>query len=59
MKLISFDDKKWIVVAIIETSRVEDPKQEKEKWNADIILRKGSSYYFCKEVLDAEFEEIN
>ena len=30
----------------------------KERWDADTLLRHDDMYYFCKKVIDAEFEDI-
>jgi len=29
----------------------------KERWGADAVLRNGDLYYFCRNVLDAEWSE--
>ena len=30
----------------------------KERWGADTLLRHDDMYYFCRKVIDAEFEDI-
>jgi len=30
----------------------------KERWGADTLLRHDDMYYFCRKVLEAEFEDI-
>ena len=30
----------------------------KERWGADTLLRHDDMYYFCKRVIDVEFEDI-
>ena len=30
----------------------------KKQWKADTVLRNGSNYYYCMDVIEAEFEDI-
>jgi hypothetical protein len=30
----------------------------KKQWGADNVLRNGNDYYYCRTVIDAEFEDI-
>ena len=30
----------------------------KEKWGSDAVLRNGDVYYFCRSVINAEFDDI-
>ena len=30
----------------------------KERWGADTLLRHDDMYYFCRRILEAEFEDI-
>ena len=30
----------------------------KERWGADTLLRHDDMYYFCRKVIEAEFEDI-
>ena len=30
----------------------------KKRWNADIVLKNNNEYYFCQNILEAEFEDI-
>ena len=30
----------------------------KQQWNADVVLRNNNEYYFCQNILEAEFEDI-
>lgn len=30
----------------------------KERWGADTLLRHDDMYYFCRKVIDVEFEDI-
>ena len=59
MKIIDFQDKKWIVKATIAENKVKDIKTLKSQYNADLILSdKQGNYYILEKVIDAEFTEI-
>tara|TARA_B100000287_G_scaffold363650_1_gene357473 strand:+ start:54 stop:233 length:180 start_codon:yes stop_codon:yes gene_type:complete len=59
MELLDFQDKKWIVKAKVDGSRVDDPSKLKENYNADMVIRNSQNIYFILEqVIDAEFEDI-
>ena len=30
----------------------------KPKWGSDTVLRNGNDYYYCRTIIDAEFEDI-
>jgi hypothetical protein len=30
----------------------------KKQWGADNVLRNGNDYYYCRTVIDAEFDDI-
>ena len=30
----------------------------KERWGADTVLRSGKDFYFCMDIIEAEFEDI-
>jgi|TARA_R110000772_G_scaffold203550_1_gene313724 hypothetical protein len=42
----------------VESSSDKGPEYWKEKWNANSVLRTGNEYYYCRIVIDAEFEDI-
>tara|TARA_Y100000593_G_C4175148_1_gene269064 strand:- start:550 stop:741 length:192 start_codon:yes stop_codon:yes gene_type:complete len=60
MKIIDFQDKKWIVKSTIEEHKVTDIPKLREQYNADLILSdKRGNYYILEQIIDAEFTEIN
>ena len=42
----------------VENSTDKGTEYWKEKWNANSVLRNGNEYYYCRIVIDAEFENI-
>ena len=42
----------------VESSEEKGTEYWKERWGSDIILRNGNEYYYCRIVIDAEFEDI-
>tara|TARA_R100001082_G_C4351478_1_gene154751 strand:- start:911 stop:1099 length:189 start_codon:yes stop_codon:yes gene_type:complete len=30
----------------------------KERWNADSVLRNGNLFYYCRKIIDADFEDV-
>lgn len=60
MKIIDFQDKKWIVKATIDEHKVDDIKKLRSQYNADLVLSdKRGIYYILDKIIDAEFTEIN
>ena len=42
----------------VESSNEKVTEYCKERWGADNVLRNGNEYYYCRIVIDAEFEDI-
>ena len=59
MELLDFQNKKWVVKAKVDGSRIEDPSKLKENYGADMVIRNAQNIYFIlDEVIDVEFEEL-
>ena len=42
----------------VESSEIKGTEYWKERWGADAVLRHGHDYYYCRIIIDAEFEDI-
>jgi len=42
----------------IESSSDKGSEYWKERWRADIVLKHGNEYYYCRNVIEAEFKDI-
>jgi hypothetical protein len=42
----------------VESSNDKGTDYWKEKWGAENVLRNGNDYYYCRTVIDAEFDDI-
>ena len=42
----------------VESSEIKGTEYWKGQWNADSVLRNGNLYYYCRIIIDAEFEDI-
>ena len=42
----------------VESSNEKGTEYWKERWGLDTVLRNGNEYYYCRTVIDAEFEDI-
>ena len=58
MELLDFQDKKWIVKAKVDGSRVDDPSKLKENYGCDMVIQNKKHFFILNEIIDAEFEEI-
>ena len=59
MKIIEFQDTKYLVKATIAAKQATDIKRLKKQYDADLILSdKQGSYYILETIIDAEFTEI-
>ena len=59
MELIDFQDKKWVVKAKVDGSRIDDPSTLKKSYDADMVIRNSQNIYFIlDEIIDAEFEDV-
>jgi hypothetical protein len=45
-------------VMSVESSLEKGTDYWKKCWGADYVLRNGNDYYYCRLVIDAEFEDI-
>ena len=42
----------------VESSNEKGTEYWKEKWRSDNVLRNGNDYYYCRIIINAEFEDI-
>jgi hypothetical protein len=42
----------------VESSNEKGTEYWKEKWGSDAVLRNGNEYYYCRIIVEAEFEDI-
>jgi len=42
----------------VKNSEIKGTEYWKPKWGADNVLRNGNVYYYCRTIIDAEFEDI-
>jgi hypothetical protein len=42
----------------VESSEIKGTEYWKKQWGSDIVLRNGNEYYYCRAIIDAEFEDI-
>ena len=59
-QIINVNDTLYEVLGTMTVERSNDKGTEywKEKWRADNVLRNGNDYYYCRVVINAEFEDI-
>jgi hypothetical protein len=59
-KIINSNDILYEVLGSMEIVRTDTEGTDiwKERWGADTLLRHDDMYYFCRKVIDAEFEDI-
>ena len=59
-QIINVNDTLYEVLGIMSVERSNDKGTEywKEKWGADNVLRNGNDYYYCRVIINAEFEDI-
>jgi len=59
-KLININDVLYEVLGTMDVTRSEEKGTEywKEKWGSNAVLRNGNHYYYCRIVINAEFEDI-
>ena len=43
---------------LVENTNDKGTEYWKQKWGADQVLRNGNEFYYCKTIIDAEFEDI-
>jgi|TARA_B100000315_G_C14406434_1_gene508930 hypothetical protein len=42
----------------VKSSEEKGTEYWKERWGANSVLRNGNEYYYCRIIIDAEFEDI-
>ena len=59
-QIIKIRDVLYEVLGIMSVDSSNDKGTEywKEKWGSDSVLRNGNDYYYCRTIIDAEFEDI-
>jgi len=59
-KIINVDDTLYEVLGKQSVKSTDEEGSEvwKDRWRADTILRNGDLYYFCRNVIEAEFKDI-
>ena len=59
MELIDFQNKKWVVKAKVDGSKIEDPSTLKKNYGCDMVIKNNQNIFFIlDEVIDAEFEDV-
>ena len=58
-EIIEFGDRKFLLYRIIREFEKLDPNLLKEYWYCDTVLKKEDMFYFCNEIKEIEYEEIN
>jgi hypothetical protein len=59
VKIIDFQDTKYIVKAMVAEATAGNIKTLKKRYGADLILSdKQGNYYILEKIIDAEFTEI-
>lgn len=56
--LIEFGDRKFILYRTVRDNDKLDIDLLKQAWRCDTALKKEGIYYFCNEIPEIEFEEI-
>ena len=59
-RIVNVNDTLYEVLGIMTVERSNEKGTEywKDKWGADNVLRNGNVYYYCRAIIDAEFEDI-
>ena len=59
-QIIKIRDVLYEVLGTMDVERSNDKGTEywKEKWGSDTVLRNGNDYYYCRVIINAEFEDI-
>ena len=42
----------------VDSSEIKGTDYCKKQWNADSVLSSNNDYYYCRIIVDAEFEDI-
>ena len=59
-RIIKVKDTLYYILGKMDAISSEKKSTEywKKQWKADTVLRSGSNYYYCMDVIEAEFEDI-
>ena len=59
-QIIKINDILYEVLGTMDVEKSNDKGTEywKERWGANTVLRNGNDYYYCRTIIDAEFEDI-
>jgi hypothetical protein len=59
-RIIKVKDTLYYILGKMDAISSEKKSTEywKKQWKADTVLRNGSNYYYCMDVIEAEFEDI-
>ena len=42
----------------VKSSDIKGTEYWKKQWGGDQVLRNGNKFYYCRTIIDAEFEDI-
>ena len=59
-RIVNVNDTLYEVLGTMSVERSNDKGTDywKERWGADNVLRNGNDYYYCRVIINAEFEDI-
>ena len=59
-QIVKINDILYEVLGTMDVAKSNDKGTEywKERWGSDTVLRNGNVYYYCRTVINAEFEDI-
>ena len=59
-QIVKINDVLYEVLGTMDVEKSNDKGTEywKERWGSDTILRNENVYYYCRTVINAEFEDI-
>ena len=59
-QIVKINDVLYEVLGTMDVEKSNDKGTDywKERWGADTILRNGNIYYYCRDIINAEFEDI-
>jgi len=58
MERLTYKGKHYFVITKISASKIDDPKQLKDSWRADLVLRRGNTFWILQKLIEAEFTDI-
>ena len=59
-RIININDTLYEVLGTINVKRANKKGIEywKERWGVDTVLKSGNDFYFCMNIIEAEFKDI-